>query len=155
MEGLADQLVDYAVAVVLRGIDVVDAGFDGRSEDGDGFVTVAGRSEDTVAGQLHGSVSAARNHHISQRIPVIVRISQHSARTYADRNRSRTGLTGLGLCGGAGGHCSQTAVCTLARASSRSNSVSSALLHRSQCYGLCVTDKSARNPFVAGGPSEA
>ena len=46
-------------AVELRGVDVVDAQFDGAPEHGDRLVVVARRAEYAGAGQLHGAEADA------------------------------------------------------------------------------------------------
>jgi len=53
MEGVADQLVDDVGAVVLGGVDVVDAELDRAPEDGARRLGVARRAEDAGAGELH------------------------------------------------------------------------------------------------------
>ncbi len=53
MQRLADQVVDDVGAVVLRGVDVVDAQLDRAAQDRAGGVGVAGRAEDAGPGELH------------------------------------------------------------------------------------------------------
>ena len=55
MQRFADQLVDHTGPVVLRGVDVVDAVYDGLLEHGDRLCAVAWRPEHPVTCQLHGS----------------------------------------------------------------------------------------------------
>ena len=57
MERLADDLVHRAGPIVLSGVNVVDPTLDRRTQHAHRFVTVSRRSEDVVAGQLHGAVS--------------------------------------------------------------------------------------------------
>ena len=53
MQGLADQVVDDVRAVVLSGVDVVDAEFDRAAQHGAGGVRVARRAEHAGTGELH------------------------------------------------------------------------------------------------------
>ena len=53
MQGLADQVVYDVRAVVLSGIDVVDAEFDRAAQHGPGGVRIAWRAEHAGAGELH------------------------------------------------------------------------------------------------------
>ena len=55
VQRLADEVVDDVGAVVLRGVDVVDAELDRAPEHGAGGVGVARRSDDAGAGELHGA----------------------------------------------------------------------------------------------------
>ena len=57
VQGLTDQLVHHTRPVVLRRVDVVDPGTDRRTQHAQRLVTVTGRPEDVVTGQLHGAVS--------------------------------------------------------------------------------------------------
>src|SRR6185369_14895995 len=57
VQRLADELVDDVRAVVLRGVDVVDAELDRAAQDGERGVAVARRAEDAAAGELHGAES--------------------------------------------------------------------------------------------------
>jgi hypothetical protein len=66
MERLADEVVDHVGAVVLRGVDVVDAELDGAAQDGAGAVGVARRAEDAGAGELHGAESDAADGLVAQ-----------------------------------------------------------------------------------------
>ena len=59
MQRVVDELVDDVGAVVLRGVDVVDAELDRAAQDGAGGVEVAGRAEDALAGELHGAEADA------------------------------------------------------------------------------------------------
>jgi hypothetical protein len=56
MQRLADELVHRARPVELRGVDVVDAGRDGRAQHPQRLVAVPWRAEDPVAGELHRAV---------------------------------------------------------------------------------------------------
>jgi hypothetical protein len=58
-ERLADDLVGDVRAVVVGGVDVVDAQLDGRAQDGDRGVAVLWRPEHVGAGELHGAVPDA------------------------------------------------------------------------------------------------
>ena len=59
VQRLADQFVGDVGAVELRGVDVVDAEFDGALQHGDRLVVVARRAEDAGSGQLHGAEADA------------------------------------------------------------------------------------------------
>jgi hypothetical protein len=59
MQGFFDDLIGDVRAIEVAGVDVVDAGRDGFTEDGDGLRSVAWRSKDMGAGELHGSVADA------------------------------------------------------------------------------------------------
>jgi hypothetical protein len=41
---------------------VIDTGIHRGAQDGNGLITVPGRAEDAVSGQLHRAVAHARNH---------------------------------------------------------------------------------------------
>ena len=56
MKGLADQFVDTTGSVGLRGVDVIDTGVHRGAQDSSGLVTVPGRAEDAVSGQLHRGI---------------------------------------------------------------------------------------------------
>jgi len=56
VQRLADELVHRARPVVLRRVDVIDSGRDGRAQHRQRLLAVARRPEDPVAGQLHGAV---------------------------------------------------------------------------------------------------
>ena len=53
MQGFADQVVYYVRAVVLSGIDVVDAEFDRAAEHGARGVRIARRAKHAGTGELH------------------------------------------------------------------------------------------------------
>ncbi len=53
----SDKLIHHCWPTVVRGIDVIDAGIDGRPQHGDGFIVVSGWTEYVRASQLHGAVS--------------------------------------------------------------------------------------------------
>ncbi len=55
MKRLADQLVGDVRPVELRGVDVVDAEFDGAAQDGERLRAVARRAEHARTGELHGA----------------------------------------------------------------------------------------------------
>ena len=59
MQRLADQLIGDVGAVVLRGIDVVDAEFDGAPQHRHRLLVIVRRPEHTGAGQLHGAEADA------------------------------------------------------------------------------------------------
>ncbi len=56
---LVDEFVGDVGAVELRGVDVVDAQFDGPAQDGERLVPVARRTEHSGTGQLHGAETDA------------------------------------------------------------------------------------------------
>src|ERR1700733_7995196 len=66
IQGVADQVVYDVRAVVLRGIDVVDAELDGATEHGAGGVRVARRSEHAGTGELHRAEADAVDGLIAQ-----------------------------------------------------------------------------------------
>ena len=53
VQRLTNEFVGHVRAVVLRGVDVVDAEFHRPPQHGNGFIVVTGRPEDTGPGQLH------------------------------------------------------------------------------------------------------
>ena len=59
MERFANDLVGDVRAVVVAGVDVIDAGGYGFAEDADGFGAVFGWAEDARTGELHGAVAHA------------------------------------------------------------------------------------------------
>ena len=59
MQGLADEFVGDVGAVELRGVDVVDAQFDGPAQHGERLVPVTRRTEHSGPGQLHGAETDA------------------------------------------------------------------------------------------------
>jgi hypothetical protein len=50
VKGFPDQLVDHSGPVVFGGVDVIHPGVHSRTEDRDGFVTVARWAKDAVSG---------------------------------------------------------------------------------------------------------
>ena len=64
MNGFFDDLVGDVRAVEVAGIDVVDAGFDGFAQNGDGGRAILRRAKDMRAGELHGAVAHAVDGHI-------------------------------------------------------------------------------------------
>ncbi len=64
---LADEFVGHVGPVELCGVDVVDAKVDGPAEDGERFIMVARRAEDTGTGELHGAVADAADMERAQR----------------------------------------------------------------------------------------
>jgi hypothetical protein len=67
MEGLADQLVDRVGAVVLRGVDVVDAELDRPPQHGTRFGGVARRAHHVGAGELHRPEADAADGLVAER----------------------------------------------------------------------------------------
>ena len=59
VQRLADQFLGYVRAVGVRGVDEVDAEFDGAAQNADAFVAVGGRAPDALTGQAHGAESQA------------------------------------------------------------------------------------------------
>ena len=59
VQRLADDLVGDVRAVVVARVDVVDAALDRLAQHGDGLRAILRRSEDTLAGELHGAVAEA------------------------------------------------------------------------------------------------
>ena len=59
VQGLVDEFVGDVGAVELRGVDVVDAQFDGPAQHGERLVAVARRAEHAGTGQLHGAETDA------------------------------------------------------------------------------------------------
>src|SRR5579875_1151342 len=59
MKSALDDLVGHMRAVKVAGIDVVDAGGNGRAQNGDGGVYITGRSPHLRAGKLHCAVAHA------------------------------------------------------------------------------------------------
>ena len=57
VQRLADQLVGDVRAVVVAGVDVVDAARDGLAQHGQCRVAVLGRAEHAGPGELHGAVA--------------------------------------------------------------------------------------------------
>ena len=88
VQGLADQRVGDVGAVVLRGVDVVDAELDGPAEHGDRRVVVARRPEDAGAGELHGAEADAsdggrtemKGGHVLRTYPTVGKTSAGSRR---------------------------------------------------------------------------
>ena len=67
MERLADEFVGHVGSVELRGVDVVDAEFDGPAQHGDRLIVVAGRAEDSGSGELHRTETDAENREVAKR----------------------------------------------------------------------------------------
>ena len=67
VERLPDESVGHIGPVVLRGVDVVDAGVHRPAQHGQGQVTVPRRTEDTGARQLHGAEPDAMDVEAAQR----------------------------------------------------------------------------------------
>ncbi len=61
MKGFADELVGDIGAVELRGVDVVDAKFDGAPQHRERLATVTRRPEGSAAGKLDGTEADAGN----------------------------------------------------------------------------------------------
>ena len=59
MEGLPNNLIGHMRAVVVAGVDVVHAGGNRFSQNGDRGIHVPRRSEGLGAGKLHGAVAHA------------------------------------------------------------------------------------------------
>jgi hypothetical protein len=59
-----DQLIHQRGTVVLGGVDVIDAGLEGRPQHGDCFIAVPGWTEYSGAGQLHGAVPDPPHHFV-------------------------------------------------------------------------------------------
>ena len=59
VERFANDLVGDVGAVVVAGVNVIDAGGYGFADDADGFRAVFGRTEDAWTGELHGAIAHA------------------------------------------------------------------------------------------------
>ena len=65
VQRLADQSLGHVRAVGIRGVDEVDAEFDGAAQDANAFFGVGGRAPYTLSGQAHGAESQAVDREIA------------------------------------------------------------------------------------------
>src|SRR5205807_4622075 len=70
VERFVDELVHHVGAVVLGGVDVVDAAVDGFAKYGDSRGAVAGRPEGPGSGELHGAEANRRHGEGTQMAPL-------------------------------------------------------------------------------------
>ena len=67
MQALADQVVDDVRAVVLSGVDVVDAEFDGAPQHSTGAVRITRRAKHARTGELHRAEADAVDGLVAQK----------------------------------------------------------------------------------------
>jgi hypothetical protein len=63
-----DQLIHHSGPVILRGVNVIDTCIDGCAQHRDRLVAIPGRTEDTLAGQLHRAIPDAPDHFVGQAV---------------------------------------------------------------------------------------
>ena len=101
VQGLADELVHHVRAVVVAGVDVVDAEFHRAAQHGDRGVPVGRRAHHAGPGELHGSVPEPVHRAVAEGVPAgLLRGRRHGSclprrcSECATRGRDRSPPTG-------------------------------------------------------------